>query len=146
MGPYLSVFDLLTVMIAYLFLIYGRNCSGAFALFQGFMIDLFSGGLHGLFVFLYLSVWGWICLGSLLFELKNIKVQMLLIFLVVLLKEIMFFVMISIFFQEVVHGSFMAVSWSSAIGTGLMAPTLFYLFNRLGIFAFKGFHKASTGP
>ncbi|MCP4681053.1 MAG: hypothetical protein GY864_01805 [Desulfobacterales bacterium] len=144
MGPHLFVLDFLTVMTAYIFLIYGRTGSGAFALGQGFMIDLFSGGLHGLFVFLYLSVWGGLCLGSLLFDLKNVKGQMFLIFLVVLLKEFMLFVMLAVFSQELVLRSFMVISGTSAIGTGLVAPILFYLFNHFGDFAFNGMHKAST--
>lgn len=124
--------DLLTLLTAYLFLFYGLVATGAFAFGQGLLIDLFSGGLHGLFTFLYLCVFGGIYLGSRLFDLKNPKGQVLLVFSAVLLKSMLLLVMIVLFSKEMVFSrSYILISGVSAIGTGLAAPLLFSLVNRL---------------
>ena len=56
--------DLIAALAAYLFLIYGRTGACIFAVSQGLVMDLFSGGVQGLFVFIYLGVFGAIWLGS----------------------------------------------------------------------------------
>jgi hypothetical protein len=71
---YLFNLDLLTIMIAYLFLLYGGTIAATFAFGQGFLIDLFSGGLDGLFALLYLSVFGGIYLGSLISKIRKDRV------------------------------------------------------------------------
>lgn len=70
-GLNLADLDLLTIIIAYLFLFYGQTATVIFAFGQGILIDLFSGGLHGLFTFLYLCVFGGVYLGSQFFNLQH---------------------------------------------------------------------------
>jgi hypothetical protein len=53
LGLNLADLDLLTILIAYLFLFYGQTATVVFVFGQGILIDLFSGGLNGLFTFLY---------------------------------------------------------------------------------------------
>ena len=69
-SEYLTL-DLLTIITAYLFLSYRKMVAGSFAFFQGLLIDIFSGGMHGLYTSLYLSVFGGIYLGSRFFDLQQ---------------------------------------------------------------------------
>ncbi|MFH1242762.1 MAG: rod shape-determining protein MreD [Pseudomonadota bacterium] len=124
--------DLLTVLIAYLFLFYGQVTTGTFAFGQGLLIDMLSGGLNGLFALLYLCAFGGIYLGSRLFDLNHPKGQVLLVSSAVLLKRIVFFVVVTLFSQEVAFSRhYIWISASSAVFTGLCAPVLFHIFNRL---------------
>ena len=124
--------DLFAVIIAYLFLFYGRTPAATFAFGQGLLIDLLSGGIHGLFTLIYLSIFGFIYLGSRLFNLEYPKGQVLLISSVVLLKKVLLLLVLSTFSQEVFFArSFLLISVVSAISTGIMAPIVFFLFNRL---------------
>ncbi len=144
-GSDLFDFDLLTIITAYLFSLYGQTGAGAFAFGQGLFIDLFSGGLHGLFTFLYLCIFGGIYLGSRFFDLQDPKGQAVLIFLAILLKKIMFFMLLTVFSQETnFPRSFLWISGASAIGSGLVAPLFFYFFNRLRDIAFENERNAST--
>lgn len=124
--------DFLTILIAYLFLFYRLTSVAAFAFGQGLFIDVFSGGLHGLFTFLYLSVFGVIYLGSQFIDLQDFKGQVMIISVAVLLKKIVFLMMLTLFPLEVVFSeTFILKSMASAIVTGLIGPVLFHLFNRL---------------
>jgi len=124
--------DFLTILTAYLFLLYGRTISGTFALGQGLLVDVFSAGLQGLFGLLYLGVFGGIYLGSRFFNLQEPKGQFFLISFVVLLKKVMFFTLLAVFSRGFVFSNaHILFLGSSAIVTGLFAPVIFFLFNRL---------------
>jgi hypothetical protein len=125
--------DLLTILTAYLFLSFGRIQAGVFALGQGFLIDIFSGGVHGLFAFLYLGVFCAIYLGSLFFNLQTAKGQIMIVILAVSLKNIVFLTVISLISNSIVFSkSFLGASAVSIICTGLVTPIFVSLFNRLG--------------
>lgn len=129
-----SIFDLdlLTILTAYLFLSFGRIQAAAFALGQGLLIDIFSSGFNGLFVFLYLGVFWGIYLGSLFFNLQTAKGQIMIVSLVIFLKNIVFLTVLSLFSNSIVFSkSFLSVSAISIIGTGLITPIFFIFFNRL---------------
>jgi len=129
-----SIFDLdlLTILTAYLFLAFGRIQAGAFALGQGLLIDIFSSGLNGLFAFLYLSVFWGIYLGSLFFNLRSVKGQMIIVTVTIFFKNIMLIAVLTLFFNNIVFStSFLRSSAISIIGTGLISPILFFFFNRL---------------
>jgi len=137
--------DLFAIIIAYLFLSYGQAPAASFAFGQGLLIDLLSGGIHGLFTFIYLSVFGCIYLGSQLFNLEYPKGQILLISSVVLLKKILLLLVLSTFSREIFFPrSFLSVSVASAICTGLLAAILFYLFNVLRGFFMRGGEKSKA--
>ena len=124
--------DLLTILTAYLFLSFGRIQAGAFALGQGFLIDIFSSGLHGLFAFLYLSVFCAIYVGSLFFNLQTAKGQIMIVTLAICLKNIVFLTVLSLVSNSMVFSkSFLSASAVSVIGTGLITPILVNLFNWL---------------
>jgi rod shape-determining protein MreD len=131
--------DLLTIMIAYLFLLYGGTIAGTFAFGQGFLIDLLSGGLDGLFALLYLSVFGGIYLGCRFFNLQDPKGQIIIVFLAVLLKGTVFFIVLKAFSPQVVFSkSYVYSTGASAICAGLIAPMLFGLFNRIQTISLNG--------
>ena len=131
--------DLLTIIIAYLFLLYGGTIAGTFAFGQGCLIDLFSGGLDGLFALLYLSVFGGIYLGCRFFNLQEPKGQFILVFLAVLLKGTVSFIVLKAFYTQVVFSkSYIFVTVTSAIGAGLIAPFIFSLFNSLQSISLNG--------
>jgi rod shape-determining protein MreD len=131
-GLNLTDLDLLTIIIAYLFLFYGQTATVVFAFGQGILIDLFSGGLHGLFTFLYLCVFGGVYLGSQFFNLQHPRGQMIIVALAVLLKKVMFFLMLTVFYHRLAFSKdFLWVSGLLVMGTGLISPILFYLFDCL---------------
>lgn len=130
----MSIFDLdlLTILTAYLFLYFGRIQAAAFALGQGLLINTFSSGLNGLFVFLYLGVFWAIYLGSLFFNLQTAKGQIMIVSLVIFLKNIVFLTVLYLFSDSIVFSkSFLSGSAFSIIGTGLITPLFFIFFNWL---------------
>ncbi len=132
MGLNLADLDLLAIIIAYLFLFYGQTATVIFAFGQGILIDLLSGGLHGLFTFLYLCVFGGVYLGSQFFNLQHPRGQMIIVALAVLLKKVIFFLMLTVFYHRLAFSKdFLLVSGFLVVGTGLISPILFYLFDCL---------------
>lgn len=130
--------DLLTIITAYLFLSYGQTSAGVFAFGQGFLIDLFSGGLHGLFSMIFIGVFGAIYLGSRFFDLQTPKGQVILVSSAVLFKKMLFlFVLVLSSPKVTLPGPFLWISLASAIITGLVATIVFYLFDRLRAIPFE---------
>jgi len=138
--------DLLIILITYLLFLYGQTAAGIFAFGQGFLVDLFSGGFNGLFAFLYLSIFGGICIGSRFVNINNPKGQFIIVFMAVFMKKVVFFIVLSLFYQEILFStSFLWISGVSVIGTALIAPLIFYLFNHLRNFLEKYQHDTSIG-
>ena len=145
MGSEIFALDFLTIATAYLFLLYGLTGACVFALVQGAFIDIFSGGLNGLFTFLYVGVFCGIWLGSRFFNLRTPKGQVVIVFVAMLWEKALFIIMLFVFSQHVVFPkSFLWVSGALAIGTCLIAPVLFYLFNSFRAVFFEDMRKAST--
>ncbi len=145
MGSDLFALDLLTIVTAYIFLLYGPTGACIFAFGQGFFIDLYSGGMHGLFAFLHICVFGGIWLGSRFFNLQTPKGQIFIVCLVMLTKKVLFIIMVAAFSQEVFFSrSFLWVSGALVIGTGLCAPVLFFMFDHLRASVFEDMGKGKT--
>ena len=124
--------DLLLILTACLLLFFGPVAAGVFALGQGLLVDIFSGGMQGLFASLYLSAFGGIYLGSRFFDLLEPKGQALLVSLAFLLKNTLFFILLGIFSVEAVFSrSILWMSGLSLIGTGLITPVIFCLADHL---------------
>ena len=131
-GSEFIVPDLITALILYVFLVFGHAGSFIFALGQGYFMDLFSGGMQGLFTFLYLSVFGCILLSSKFFNLYSARGQVTIIGLVMLLKSVLFSISLTAFSQRAVFPvSFPWISALVAIITGITTPVIFYLFDIL---------------
>jgi rod shape-determining protein MreD len=136
--------DLVTIIVAYLFVSYGKTGAGFFAFGQGFLIDIFSAGLLGLFTLLYLVVFLGINLGHRFFNLHSPRGLILLISLAVLLKGLLFIVFLDVFSLEIIVSSSSFLSLAvSALWTGLVAPFFFYIFNQTDRFFMKFKREAS---
>lgn len=137
--------DFLTVLTAYLFLAFGQIGAGVFALGQGFLIDVFSGGLHGLFSSAYLTVFFVVLVGSRFFNLLNPKGQIIIVSISVLMKNVTLLVLLRMFSQDILYSrAFLVESLFSMGITGLLAPFFFQLFNHLRGFAGRTAEGAST--
>jgi rod shape-determining protein MreD len=137
--------DFLTILIAYLFLFYRHVPVGWFAFGQGLLIDLFSGGFHGLYTLLYLGVFGGIHLGSRFFNPRGPKGQVIIITLSVLLKNALLFMVLNAFSSEMVFSvNLLWTAGASAVSTGVAGPIFFYLFNRLRGVSFEDALRPST--
>lgn len=145
-GSEVFVPDLLTIAAAYLFLSFSPTVSCVFALSQGFFIDLYSGGMHGLFTLLYLSVFCTVWLGSRFFDLQTSKGQVFIVLLAMLSKTIFFVLMVvavsqSIFFPK----AFLWVLSVLVLVTGLLSPIVFFMLERLKNRIFEDREKGLFG-
>lgn len=123
--------DFTAILIAYLFLYYGPAAAGMFAFGQGLVMDIYSGGLYGLFTLLYLCVYAGIYLGRRLFNFLVPKGQALIVSLSVLLEKLLFIIILTIFSEGIIFScSFLWISVVSAISSGLIAPVIFSLLSR----------------
>lgn len=122
--------DLVTILIAYLWLGYGQTGAGLFALGQGLLMDLFSGGVMGFFAMLYLAVFFTIQIGSRFFEIQSFRGLIVLIVLAVLMRQVMLLGMLELF-SFTIHFSWAnCVSFGlSALISGFLAPLFFFLFD-----------------
>ena len=124
--------DIVTILIAWIYLFYGKAGSTFFAFCGGFITDVYSGGFSGLFTSLYILIYGGIRLSSQFFDLSSIKGQIVIISGMVLIKEIIFFALIHLFLGRAIFSP--EILWfyfGSAISSGLVAPLLFAFLNRL---------------
>jgi hypothetical protein len=124
--------DLITLLTGYLFLSFGRIQAGTFALGQGLLIDIFSSGPNGLSALIYVSVFWGIYLGSLFFNFQTVKGQIIIVSLAVFLKNATWQAVTALLFGSIVFStSFFYAGAVSIIGTGLLTPVLYGIFDRL---------------
>lgn len=120
--------DFVTILLAYVWLGFGQTGAGLFALGQGLLMDLFSGGMMGLFAMLYLAVFFAIQLGSRFFDLQSFRGMMILVLLAVLLRQVMLLGMLHLFSFTIQFSLPNYVSFAlSSIISGLLAPPIFLL-------------------
>ncbi|MFH1350431.1 MAG: hypothetical protein ABII26_05785 [Pseudomonadota bacterium] len=124
--------DLVIIITAYFLVYFGGMGAGIFALCQGLLFDVFSAGPLGLFTFLYWAVFLGLKLGSLLFDLLSARGQITLITLAVFFKQILFIAFLRIFSFEINLTSFKVLVFvSSALFTGILAPSIFYILKQV---------------
>jgi hypothetical protein len=136
--------DLVIIIMTYLLVSYGETGAGIFALSQGLLIDIFSGGLLGLFTLLYLTLFLGMNLGSRLLDLRAARGQIIVISLAVLLKGTLLIAFLNIFPLEI-HISYL-VFWvfaASAACSGLLGPLFFLVFNHLKYFLLREIKETS---
>ena len=127
--------DLVVVIIVYLLVCYGETGAGIFAFGQGLLIDIFSGGVLGLFTLIYLIIFLGVKLGSRPLNLLSVGGQIIIISLAILLKEGLVISFLHLFSLEIIFSfSDFLMFVSSAIFSGLIAPFLFYFFNQINRF------------
>lgn len=122
--------DLVTILIAYLFVNYGKTGAGFFAISQGFLIDLFSADPLGLFILLYLAIFFGFNLGCSFFDLKSPRSLLILVSFVVFLKEVLLLGLLKTFSLEIfISSTIILSSILSALLSGIIAPVLFAFFD-----------------
>lgn len=128
--------DIVVVLIVYLLMFYGEMWVGIFAFGQGLIIDIFSGGMLGLFALLYLIVFFGIKIASRPLDIYTIVGQMAVICIAILFKNILMVIFIYIFSMEISLSFYdVLIFIFSAICSGLLAPIIFYLLNLLNRFS-----------
>ena len=126
--------DLVVIIIVYLLVYYSETGAGIFAFVQGLLIDIFSGGMFGLFTLLYLIIFLLIKLASRPLDLLSTLGQVVVISMAILLKEALMVIILYMFSfatNFLIHNILLTVF--SAIFSGLIAPFLFYILNKLGL-------------
>lgn len=134
MGSYFLDIDLVTVMIGYILLHSGRTGACVYAFFLGLLVDFFAAGVLGLFTLLYTLVFLTIEFGSRFFDLQTVKGPVMLIFIGALVRQFCLVGLLDVFSYQV-HFSyplFLAFVISAAV-TGLIAPVIFMVFNRVKV-------------
>jgi rod shape-determining protein MreD len=129
MGSYFLDIDLITVMIGYLLIHWGRIGACIYAFFFGMLIDFFAAGVLGLFALLYMLVFLIIEFGSRFFDLHSIKGQMILVLLGALARELCLVGSLHFFSYQVHLSSSLFLGFAISAGvTALIAPFVFSLF------------------
>lgn len=130
-GPGFFDPDLLTVLTAYIFLRYGKTGAGVFAAGQGFLVDIFSCGLHGIFTTVCLGALGAIYLGCRFFHLETPRGRAVTVFVAVIFKKILLLLLFLVFSMKISGPWHLAwTSLLSAFLSAVVAPPVFYLFDR----------------
>jgi hypothetical protein len=124
--------DIIIVLIAYLLAFHGETGAGIFAFGQGFIIDIFSGGIPGLFTLLYLVAFMCLRLASVPLNLYSTGGQIAIVSLVVLLKKCLMIGLLYLFSMEIAFSvSDFLFFVVSMMCSGLAAPFVFYLLDLL---------------
>ena len=124
--------DLVIIIMVYLFVFYKETGAGIFAFGQGLLIDIFSNGILGLSTLLYLIIFFCIKIGSYPIDVFSVRGQIIIISLTVFLKEILYVTFLYLLpFKITFSPSAFFEFGASAICSGLIAPLLFYMFNRV---------------
>ena len=128
--------DLVILFIVYLYIFYGDIGAGIFAFGQGLMIDVFSGGILGLFTIVYMIIFIVVKIGSYPFHLGSVEGQIIFISLATLSKEFLLIMFMYLFSLEIILSiAVLSALFSSSIFTGLFAPALFFILNRINRFS-----------
>ena len=130
----LKPFDVDFVIIITLYLLAFHNTTGAgvFAFGQGLISDIFSGGIAGLFTLLYLLIFFAIRLAARPLDPFSVGGQIVIVSFSVLIKKGLMMLFMLIFPVELVFSlNTLSSSVFSSISSGLLAPVMFYIFNRL---------------
>jgi rod shape-determining protein MreD len=127
--------DVVTIVIVYLMGCRFEIGAGFFALGQGLLLDIFSGGIWGFNVMLYLIVYLFIKMVSRPFDLFSVFGQVVVVLLGVLAKDVLIVLLLHLFS---LNNEFSIFDFLHLIVTvlcsGLMAPVIFLLLNSLGRF------------
>ena len=121
--------DFIIIFTVY-FVASNESSPGIFAFCQGFLLDVLSGGVPGLFTLLYLLVYFVIRMASHPIDLLSPVGRTAVVFIAVMVKELLMVVFLNIFSLQY---SFSTDSlfhfFLSAILTGIVSIFIYYLFN-----------------
>ena len=118
--------DLVIVFTVY-FLASNESSPGIFAFFQGFLLDVFSGGVLGFFTLLYLLVYFSIRIASHPIDLLSPVGRAAVVFIAVMIKGLIMLLFLSLFsIQYVLSGDSLLSFFLSAVLTSILSIFIFY--------------------
>jgi rod shape-determining protein MreD len=130
--------DFIVILMVYLL---GRRCktgAGVFALGQGLLMDIFSGGIWGFNALLYLLIYMFIKIIARPFDLLSFAGQLAVVFLGVLAKGILIILLFYVFsLNSGFSGHDALLLLVSAICSGVIAPFVLILVDSLGRFVLR---------
>jgi rod shape-determining protein MreD len=129
--------DIAIIITVYIMAYRGEIGAGVFALGQGLLTDIFSGGMWGCYSTLYLAIFLLIKFLSRPFDLLSVVGQTLVVFIAVLAKDVLMILLSHIFSITISASFFNFLFIFSAICSGIVAPFLFYVLNTLINFSYK---------
>lgn len=134
--------EVVVIMIVYLLAYGSETGAGIFALGQGLLTDIFSGGIWGFHAILYIVIFLFIRMASRPFDLLSAFGQIALVFLSVLVKEFLSVPLLKIFSLNMDFSFYDVLMFIvSALSSGLITPLIFHLLNSFG----RLFHRARKG-
>jgi len=118
--------DLVIVFTTY-FLVSNESSPGVFAFCQGFLLDVFSGGVPGLFTLLYLLVYFCIIIVSHPIDLLSPVGRAAVVFIAVIIKELIMLLFLSLFSIQYHFSSDSLLSFFlSAMLTSIISVFIFH--------------------
>lgn len=134
--------EVVVIMIVYLLAYGSETGAGIFALGQGLLTDIFSGGIWGFHAILYIVIFLFIKMASRPFDLLSAFGQIALVFVSVLVKEFLSVPLLQIFSLNMNFSLYdVSMFIVSALSSGLITPLIFYLLNSFG----RLFHRVRRG-
>ncbi len=120
--------DLIIIFTVY-FLVSNESSPGIFAFCQGFFLDVFSGGVPGLFTLLYLLVYFAIRIASHPIDLLSPIGRAAIVFIAVIVKDLLMIMLLNIFSISYLFTARTGVYFFlSAVLTGILSIFIFYFF------------------
>jgi len=118
-------------MIVYILAYRSEIGAGIFALGQGLLTDIFSGGTWGCYTTLYLMIFVFIKFLARPFDLFSAFGQIAVVFIAALIKDVLLIPLLHIFSINIgiSYSDFLFVF--SALFSGIVAPFLFHIINSL---------------
>lgn len=133
MRPIQIDLECVIIITAYLLAYGSETGAGIFALCQGLLTDVFSGGIWGYHAILYLIIYLFIKIISRPFDQFSISGQISLVFIAVLVKEWLSIPLLYMFSLDINLSFYVFLTFIvSALFSGLIAPLIFYMLNFLG--------------
>jgi rod shape-determining protein MreD len=134
--------EVVIIMSVYLLAYGSETGAGIFALGQGLLTDIFSGGIWGFHAILYIIIFLFVKGISRPFDLLSAFGQIALVFVSVLVKEFLSVPLLQLFSLNMNFSSYDVLMFIlSALSSGLIAPLIFYLLNSFG----RVFHRVKMG-
>jgi len=118
--------DLVIIFTVY-FLVSNESSPGIFAFCQGFLLDVFSGGVLGFFTLLYLLVYFSIRIASHPIDLLSPVGRAAVVFIAVMIKELIMLLFFNLFsFEYIFSGNSLLSFFLSAVLTSILSIFIFH--------------------
>ncbi|MFO7783179.1 MAG: hypothetical protein ACQET7_03415 [Thermodesulfobacteriota bacterium] len=132
MSGYFDV-DLVAIILAYLIAWHGDSWAGIFALGTGLLTDVLSAAPLGLFSVIHLILFLGIRIGDAVLDVQSIKGQLIVVFLAVFLRKLMFIGLLNLFsLRAFLDAQILFALFCSAVFTAVAAPAVFLGFDTVG--------------